>query len=376
MSEDDKPRGKPVVKAKLPAAKNIGRSEFTPHGINSKRGGGYRPSGMTAAQAKKRRRLTAAGVLVVILAVAAGTTYMVTRPAPVIEASGAFGKEPKVEIPKKALPTGFKVSAPVVGKGHKLANGDSAYVKFIFFKWGKDGADKRGDKSVHEKLGSTYEQGGEATNMVVGKSGVKGIDKALLGKTAGSRLIMELPPADAFGKEGNPQLNVAPTDTLVFVMDVVGAVPKGAAVSGTEKKLSDPDLPEVTKPKKAGEAPKVTVPDADPPGKLESRVLIEGTGPVVAKGQTLVAHYEGRIWKGGKVFDSSWQRGEFATFPIGVGKVVKGWDNGLVGKKVGSRVLLVIPPGDGYGKEGNPQAGIKGTDTLVFVVDILGAMPA
>ncbi|WP_449062859.1 FKBP-type peptidyl-prolyl cis-trans isomerase [Planomonospora algeriensis] len=90
-------------------------------------------------------------------------------------------------------------------------------------------------------------------------------------------------------------------------------------------------------------------------------------------GQKLMAHYIGKIWGTDKEFDSSWGRGEPATFPIGVGQVVKGWDQTLVGQTVGSRVLVSIPPDLGYGEQGNPQAGIKGTDTLVFLVDIVGA---
>jgi len=61
------------------------------------------------------------------------------------------------------------------------------------------------------------------------------------------------------------------------------------------------------------------------------------------------------------------------VFVIGKGQVITGWDKALVGQKVGSRVLVVVPPSEGYGKDGNQQAGIKGTDTLVFVVDILAA---
>ncbi len=72
-------------------------------------------------------------------------------------------------------------------------------------------------------------------------------------------------------------------------------------------------------------------------------------------------------------FDSSFSRGAPASFQIGVGAVVKGWDKALVGRAVGSRVLLSIPPDLGYGEKGNKQAGIKGTDTLYFVVDILAA---
>ena len=80
-----------------------------------------------------------------------------------------------------------------------------------------------------------------------------------------------------------------------------------------------------------------------------------------------------RIWRNGKVFDSSWTGKGSVQFPIGAGQVIAGWDEGLVGQTVGSQVLLVIPPDKGYGSGGAPQAGIKGTDTLVFVVDILSA---
>ena len=79
------------------------------------------------------------------------------------------------------------------------------------------------------------------------------------------------------------------------------------------------------------------------------------------------------IYRTGKQFDSSWDRGAPADFAIGTGKVIPGWDAGLVGQTVGSQVLLVVPPDQGYGASGNSQAGISGTDTLVFVVDILDA---
>ena len=86
-----------------------------------------------------------------------------------------------------------------------------------------------------------------------------------------------------------------------------------------------------------------------------------------------MVQYTGVNWRTKKVFDSSWSRREpFATV-IGEGQVIQGWDDGLVGQTVGSRVLLVIPPADGYGKTGSSSVGIKGTDTIVFAVDILGA---
>ena len=126
-------------------------------------------------------------------------------------------------------------------------------------------------------------------------------------------------------------------------------------------------------PKVAGEygsKPTFTF-EGEPPAALESEVLREGTGAPVAKGDLLVGDYLGQVWKG-SVFDNSYDRKQAAGFVIGAGKVIPGWDEVLVGVKAGSRVLMSIPPDKGYGSQGNTQAGIKGTDTLVFVVDIVG----
>ncbi|MDL4777449.1 MULTISPECIES: FKBP-type peptidyl-prolyl cis-trans isomerase [Thermomonosporaceae] len=380
MSEDDKPRGEPAVKAKLPNAKNIRSPEFTPHGISAGRGGGPRPSGLTASQARTRNYVMIAGILVVVVAIAAGGWYLATRPDPEITAKGAFGKEPKVSIPKNLAPaTKLKATASIRGGGPKIADGDTVFVKYSFYQWAKaqDDDDSK-KKSTNKQVGSSYtaqaQQQGQDKPLVVGKSGVKGLDKGLLGQTAGSRVILEIPPADGFGEQGQ-QLQLSPTDSLVFVVDVQGVTPKNAGPVGTEKKLDDKDLPKV-EAGKPGQAPKVTIPKkVDAPGKLQTKVLVEGNGKALAKGDEALVNYQGQLWKNGKVFDSSWQNGGVpAKFPIGTGGTVPGFDKGLMGQKIGSRVMLVLPPADGYGKNGAPQAGIKGDDTLVFVVDILGTI--
>lgn len=120
-----------------------------------------------------------------------------------------------------------------------------------------------------------------------------------------------------------------------------------------------------------GDNPTLTFPGSPAPITLESVVLVEGDGDEVAAGDLLHVNYHGQLWDGG-VFDSSYARGESISFPIGVGSVIAGWDKALVGTTIGSRVLISIPPEDGYGSRGVPQAGIGGTDTLVFVVDVLG----
>ena len=97
-------------------------------------------------------------------------------------------------------------------------------------------------------------------------------------------------------------------------------------------------------------------------------LLKKGTGATVASGDTVTVQYQGVNWRTGKVFDQSWGRA-VAQFPTT--GVVKGFATGMVGQTVGPQVVVVIPPADGYGSKGNSQAGIKGTDTLVFVIDIL-----
>ena len=114
------------------------------------------------------------------------------------------------------------------------------------------------------------------------------------------------------------------------------------------------------------------VPASAPPAKLTVKALAQGSGPKVAKGDYLVVQYTGAIWKTGKVFDSSWSRSAPFGFNIGAGQVVKGWDSGLIGQAAGSRVLLSIPPADGYGASPPAGSGIGKTDTMVFVIDILG----
>ncbi len=119
-----------------------------------------------------------------------------------------------------------------------------------------------------------------------------------------------------------------------------------------------------------GEKPTLEFSGAASPD-LQVEVLVEGDGPIVEVGQTIMCDYLGQVWDG-NVFDNSYDRGAPLEFQLGVGMVIAGWDTGLVGQRVGSRVLLSIPADLGYGSRGVPQAGIAGGDTLVFVTDIVG----
>ncbi|MGP3988937.1 FKBP-type peptidyl-prolyl cis-trans isomerase [Streptomyces sp. 3N207] len=123
-----------------------------------------------------------------------------------------------------------------------------------------------------------------------------------------------------------------------------------------------------------GKKPKIDKGEGDPPSELKTKVLKSGNGQKVRKGDAVSAHYVGQLWNG-KEFDSSWKRQMAATFQIGTGKVIKGWDESLVGKKTGSRVEIVAPPDKGYGKKGQPPT-IPGNSTLVFVVDLEKIAPS
>ncbi|MCI1217695.1 FKBP-type peptidyl-prolyl cis-trans isomerase [Bifidobacterium crudilactis] len=111
--------------------------------------------------------------------------------------------------------------------------------------------------------------------------------------------------------------------------------------------------------------------DGEAPSGLKVVELVEGNGPVVRKGDTVTVNYHGVTWGSQEVFDSSFQRHQPASFGIGVGQVIKGWDQTVPGHNVGSRLVVSIPPEYGYGSQGVPQAGIGGDDTLVFVIDII-----
>ncbi|RST17610.1 FKBP-type peptidyl-prolyl cis-trans isomerase [Streptomyces sp. WAC05374] len=137
-------------------------------------------------------------------------------------------------------------------------------------------------------------------------------------------------------------------------------------------KIVDGPLPAITAGTAFGQKPTVAKGPGKPSPNLAVKTVVAGKGETVAKGDFLQFDYLGQIWDTAKVFDNSYDRGAPLTSRIGVGQLIPGWDQALPGKKVGSRVELAIPPALGYGTQGNPQGGIKGTDTLVFVVDIRG----
>jgi peptidylprolyl isomerase len=277
-----------------------------------------------------------------------------------VTATGGFGHAPTVKIPARAAGSNLYIKTEVQGSGTPLISSDAFLGNYVLYIW---------SGTTHKLALSTY----TATPQVLSGHLLPGLQTALDGKKMGSRVLAVLPPKYGFGAAGNPQAGVTGTDTLVFVVDMIRAYTGTASASGTQVSDGGAGLPTVSAA--AEGAPTVKIPSSAPPSNLVVKTLIKGSGPPVAKGQEVVAQYVGLNWRTKSIFDSSWSRGVPTGFQIGASpaQIIAGWDKGLLGVPVGSRVLLVIPPKDGYGSAGQAQAGIKGTDTLVFVVDVLDA---
>jgi FKBP-type peptidyl-prolyl cis-trans isomerase len=280
-----------------------------------------------------------------------------------VTVTGTFNKAPKVTIPKETGTGPLLTKTVIAGTGAKLTSSDGMIGNYVAYDW---------SGKTSKQLGSSYSQG--TPSLFVG-SLLPGLETALVGQKLGSRVLAVIPPKDAFGSTGNSTEGIGANDTLVFVIDMISTFGT-SSVPGTQATNGGGSLPTVTAPAANSTAgPTIKIPaKTTAPKALQVKTLIKGKGAVVKKGQDLAVQYTGVIWRTGAVFDSSWARSTPLTTVIGEGQVIKGWDTGLVGQTVGSRVLLVIPPADGYGSAGASQAGIKGTDTLVFVVDVLAAV--
>ncbi len=274
-----------------------------------------------------------------------------------VTVTGAVGTEPTVKF-SKPLSTANTVHRDIVaGTGKKLATGDKVTFKYLAL-----------DGRTAKQVESSFDKA-PASLVLDKKRSVAGLVKSLVGAKVGSRVLIALAPKEGVTR-GLQSSGVKKNDTLLFVVDVTDVRAPLKRATGTPVPPVA-GLPTVTLAKNG--KPAIKVPSTPAPTTLIVQPLVKGTGPVVTAGQTITVHYTGVIWDSGKQFDSSWDRGKTVDFAIGQGQVIAGWDDGLVGQTVGSQVLLVVPPDKGYGPQGQPNAGISGTDTLVFVVDILDA---
>ncbi|MDJ0381630.1 FKBP-type peptidyl-prolyl cis-trans isomerase [Streptomyces sp. G-G2] len=157
---------------------------------------------------------------------------------------------------------------------------------------------------------------------------------------------------------------------LVVPLLLLSTAACGGSDKGSDSVQMKNGVPAITKGAKFGEDPTLAKGKGEPPKGLKVEVLSEGKGPALKKGDVAQVNYLGQVWDGAEPFDKSFGRPAPFDLTLGAGAVIKGWDQGLEGQKVGSRVELVIPPALGYGAQGSGDK-IKPNATLVFVVDIV-----
>src|SRR6266568_4643207 len=285
---------------------------------------------------------------------AAGTNTSVT-------ATGSFGQAPQVTIPKTQPGTALTIKTLIQGNGAAFTKSEAMAANFVLYFWSGTASTLKANTFT-------------SSPTVIGGTMLPGLESALIGKKVGSRILAVIPPAQGYGTSGNAQLGITGSTTLVFVIDMLKSYSDTAGATGAQVSSGGGALPTVSA--KTGTAPTLTFASSTPPKGLVTQTLVKGGGPKVAKGEFVIAQYVGYIWRTKKVFGSSWSSGSPFGFRIGASpeQVIPGWDKGLVGQTVGSRVMLSIPPAQGYGSSGQSQAGIKGTDSLMFVVDIVDAL--
>jgi len=280
-----------------------------------------------------------------------------------IVVEGAFGSVPEVTFEAPLSVSQTQRAVVFEGAGELVENGDDLMIDYALYN--ATSGEKIEDSGFNENSPTVFRLDTAAPVFV-------GVSLTAACSTAGSRVVGLIPAQDAFGDAGAPEFGLNAGDVLLFVIDIIEIkpppIPPLDRVEGEPREPSE-GFPGIEYDETG--VPTVTIPEGDVPTEFALDVVIEGSGAVVEAGSVVIVHYHGVNWNTGEVFDSSWLRGEPASFPTG--GVIPGFRDGLIGQTVGSRVLIVIPAALGYGPAGgSPDGAIGPEDTIMFVVDILG----
>lgn len=287
----------------------------------------------------RSRRPLVAVVAVGALALLAGCSEEPEVVTGEVTVSGEPGAAPELSFEEPLVVEEPSVEVVWEGEGPRVQDGEPILIDF----YAESGADGSVINETYSSEPRPYLLSAEALGV--------DIYEALKGQRVGSRILHLVPPDGGSGAATVAVFDLLPTRATGQVLDPREGLP--------EVTLDDDGKPSITVPEGAA-----------PPTDIVVQPLIRGTGQQVAAGQVITVQYVGVKWSDGAVFDSTWESGKLpASFPIGVGSVVPGWDAGLVEQTVGSQVLLVVPPDLAYGGTDHELAN----ETLVFVVDILAA---
>ncbi len=260
--------------------------------------------------------------------------------------------------------TGDKIETKVItqGTGPKITGNQSVEMDFLGINGGNG-----------KKFQASAFDGSDSATQFLTPEMTPPFCKALGGVREGGRVAVLMPAKDAHNNQGISQLGIGTEDSVIFVFDIRKVYLPHAV--GNEKGQQS-GFPSVVRASNG--TPGITINSkATPPSteqgvnsKIALETLIEGAGDMVAKGDTVTLHYSGYVWADGSKFDSSWDANQPATFTFTDGSLIQGFLDGVIGQKVGSQIVVVIPPSLGY--KDVAQGSIPANSTLVFVIDILG----
>lgn len=269
-----------------------------------------------------------------------------------ITISGDLGTEPKVEWNGELEVDKTETTVVDEGDGAEIASGDQVQA----YLW-------IGNGTTQEKAYSDFD-GGQPEAVTADDTLSPVFKDAVLGQKLGSRVAVTTTAQEAFGESGNTQLGIGNKDTVLIIVDLMEPfkAPKPKTVPSSQMpKIVEKDGKPVSL-----DFTGLPKPKAD--GDLERSIVKQGDGTTVTEDMTLTVNYLGQVYGAKEPFDESFSK-QPATFSLQ--QVVKGWTYGLTGVKVGSRVLLAIPPDLGYGSA--EKSGIPANSTLYFVVDVIKA---
>lgn len=266
-----------------------------------------------------------------------------------VTVTGEYGEPPKVNVKSPWAIDKTRTKVLTESKGAVVKAGQTVEVNYF----GVDG-----------RTGETFDESFSRGTPIAFSLAqvVPGFSKGLTGQRQGSRVVIAMPGKDGYDASGgNEQAGIAVGDTLIFVVDLVGVQLPGPRGDAVPAKAGLPSVAD------KGGVPEITVPKTDPPTTLQVQPLIKGKGKKVGENDQVTFDYRWVRWSDGKLLEESYST-EPATAALS--GLLPGMVKGLTGQTVGSRVLLVIPPADGY-PDGNPTPSVAPKETLVMVVDLL-----
>ncbi|MGK9146915.1 FKBP-type peptidyl-prolyl cis-trans isomerase [Plantibacter flavus] len=309
--------------------------------------------------------IAAAGLLLVSLTGCTASAAASCEPAAApgaatkaVSVSGAFGTAPTVDLPTPLYTKTTEREVVIQGDGATVPADGTAIVNWTVFN-GRTG----------EVITQTpYTAGGSSASYLSSPQTLEGFKKTFACATVGSRVVAAISPEDGLAASGGSEAEgIKKDDTLVIVADIEGAA-LGRA-DGAEQPIPSGFPSVVTAP---NGQPGVTIPSTGAPKTTKHTLSRVGDGATVKEGDQVIVNYTGVLWDGKSVFDSSWDKGEPFVFTAGGGQTIKAFNDAVVGTKVGSQVILVVTPKDGYGDQGTQQ--VPANSTLVFVIDVLGTV--